>query len=615
VTAIRAGTAADRAAELSWSVLVFLFAVAFLAYTQTVTYEFVADDEFQVLRNPWLRHWSDLSRLFATHVWAFSRSDGVPSYYRPLHMMVYALVYGVAGLRPEGFHIATILLHGACTALVAVLGVRLTGDKAASVAAGILFALHPVHAESVAWIAGLMDPLCAAFYLGALCAHVKGCGGLDTRTAGLGTAALFLAALLSKEMAFSLPLVILWFDWCVCGRFRWKRYAAILGVFVIYSGLRVAALSSFLVEHLPLQLSLWDRLLSTVVIAGTYVIKAFFPYDISPFHVFRSTTTPFDPKFIAASGALLLLAMTAWWQRADRKILFLIGCFVLTLLPVLNVTGLGWNVFAERYLYLSSVASCLLMPLLAQRIWKLRPAQLDGFGPTLATAGLVLVSLWFITMLANTTYMWRDAYTLYTETLKRSPDAGMIARQLASLQMARGQYDEAEVWALKAKELNEGLFAKYRVKDGGDDLVLGALSLVRNQPVRALEYFQKAHEIDPRNAKAVQQIGSVYAAIGDYARARHYYEEASRINARSEAAYSNLAFVEVMTGNYDRAIEQARKALDIYPWYGDAYLNLARAYAGKGMTAEARQAYSAARDYSPRLSPAVERELSLLGPP
>lgn len=159
-----------RASE--WWLLALLFGLACVAFAPTVSYDFVSNDEWQIARNPWIRDWSYLGRLFTTHVWGLSDSGGIPTYYRPLHMLTYALVYRMTGLRPEGLYLADILLHGACTVLVTVLGLRLTADRAASVAGGALFALHPAHSEAVAWIAGLPEPLCAAFFLRAPCVHV-----------------------------------------------------------------------------------------------------------------------------------------------------------------------------------------------------------------------------------------------------------------------------------------------------------------------------------------------------------------------------------------------------------------------------------------------------------
>src|SRR5437667_296827 len=184
-------------------------AVALLAFVHTLPYKFVFDDEGQILRNPWIRDWSNLKTIFATDVWRFSDPAGVTNYYRPLHMLLYMLGYHVFGLEPRGYHALSILLHSLSTVLVTSIGLRLTGDRRVAVLGGLLFALHPVHAESVAWVAAVPDLLCAAFFFSALRAHLAGAEqGLRRAAAPL----CFLGALLSKEMAFAFPAVAAWAD-------------------------------------------------------------------------------------------------------------------------------------------------------------------------------------------------------------------------------------------------------------------------------------------------------------------------------------------------------------------------------------------------------------------
>src|SRR3989442_1812240 len=108
-------------------------AVALLAFVHTLPYKFVFDDEGQILRNPWIRDWSNLKTIFATDVWRFSDPTGVTNYYRPLHMLLYMLGYHVFGLEPRGYHALSILLHSLSTVLVTSIGLRLTGDRRVAV--------------------------------------------------------------------------------------------------------------------------------------------------------------------------------------------------------------------------------------------------------------------------------------------------------------------------------------------------------------------------------------------------------------------------------------------------------------------------------------------------
>ena len=598
--------------RLEWWLLLLLSLAAFVTFVQTLSYELVYDDEYQILRNPWIRSWADVGRFFTANVWAFYNTDDTPSnYYRPLHMAVHALGYTISGMAPYGYHLINVLLHCACTVLVALFGLRLTGSRPASVAAGLIFALHPVHVESVAWVAGVTDPLCAIFYFGALYIHLKSSQQSDNRAATPIIGMLFMGALLSKEMAFTLPAAMLWLDWRLRAKIRWQRYALLAGVFAVYAAMRISALSSFHVVQNPIDMS--GRAFSMVVLMAQYVTKAFIPYDLNAFHVFRPTTSIIDPRFVAATLALLLFAFAAWRLRTDRKMIFLLGFVVLSLLPVMNISGVGENVFADRYLYLPSLGSSLVFALAAGKLWRLRPSWFQWDERKAAALALAALLLAFGWVLAGTTGMWRDTETLYTETLKRSPQAGLIARSLARYYFDRGQYNEAEQMLRVAMDISARSGSQKPGDQAAIHAALGGIYLFRGNTSQAAEYLFKSYQIAPRNAYTLQNLGALYLTVGDLDEARKYLEAAVEVNPRNEAAYNNLSYVFNTKQDYDKAIEYARQALRIFPDFGDAHLNLARAYAGKGMIEQAQQAYMRSRQLNPKDAAAIDQELKALG--
>ena len=148
-----------------------LIALAALAvYGGTVGFAFVFDDHIQIERNPWLRSPDGIWRFFTQPFWGFypDRGSGPSNYYRPFFGVSYSLVARLFGLRPAAFHAASVLLHVAVCLLVALLARRIIqdpGQNAAALAAGLLFAVHPAHAEAVAWVGGQADVLAALFAL------------------------------------------------------------------------------------------------------------------------------------------------------------------------------------------------------------------------------------------------------------------------------------------------------------------------------------------------------------------------------------------------------------------------------------------------------------------
>src|SRR5580704_15750397 len=141
-----------------------LFLLAFLPYANTLMNSFVYDDGFQVVENPYVHSFHYLRQIFTTNVWSFQGAQGVTNYYRPMMSFGYLLCYQIAGAIPFSFHLMNMVLNGVVVWLVFYLVRRFSGERVALIAAG-LFALHPIHTESVAWIAAVTDLELTFFYL------------------------------------------------------------------------------------------------------------------------------------------------------------------------------------------------------------------------------------------------------------------------------------------------------------------------------------------------------------------------------------------------------------------------------------------------------------------
>src|ERR1700732_2802696 len=177
-----------------------LSVLAFLPYANTLLNTFVYDDYFQVVENPYVHSFRYLREIFATSVWSFQGANGITNYYRPLMSFGYLLFYQIAGSVPVSFHIANVALNVVVVLLVFSVVRRLSGERVGLIAAG-LFALHPLHTESVAWVAGVTDLELTLFYLLTFLLYLRLSEpekGYGWRAAMCGS---FVLALLSKEQA------------------------------------------------------------------------------------------------------------------------------------------------------------------------------------------------------------------------------------------------------------------------------------------------------------------------------------------------------------------------------------------------------------------------------
>ena len=221
-----------------------LLLLSFLPYANTLAGKFVDLDHFQVVKNPYAHSFHYLSRIFESSTWSFLGNQGVNSGYRPMMSFAYLLIYKVAGWNPVAFHFVNLILHALSVYLVFCIVRRLSGERVAMVSAG-LFALHPIHTESVAWVGGMSQLEVSVFFLLAFLLYVK----LSDPSSGVFVRLIiwisFVLALLSNEVALTFPVLVTIFEHLyrqdrVTTSLRQKiaRYGLIWGVATVYFAVR-----------------------------------------------------------------------------------------------------------------------------------------------------------------------------------------------------------------------------------------------------------------------------------------------------------------------------------------------------------------------------------------
>jgi tetratricopeptide (TPR) repeat protein len=571
----------------------------------TIAFNFVWDDEFQVLRNPWIRDWSRVLQFFTTDVWAFSSTQPKTSFYRPLHMVAHALGYSFSGFHPQGYHLMNIVLHAISAWLAARIALQLTQDRSIALVAGLLFAVHPIHAESVTWIAAITDPLCAVFYFWALLLYLRYSASPEKWREFAIVLALFFLALLAKEMAFAFPLIVIWADWSLERKLYWRRYALLLGVFALYSVLRIFALG---LRHFASHMSVKERSLSVLVLLASDIAKLFVPYGINPYHLFHPTRSLLDVRFPLSVAALALFGLLGWWRK-QPAVLFLTGFAALSLLPTLALVDNLDTVFADRYLYIPSLAACILIPVLAQsaiqsvlRKWP-QPHSLLARCPLYCVcAPLVVV---YAALLIHTSYFWQDDVSLYSS----SPESRPFVDGLASYYYKKGDYEKAEPLFQRLIDLsqNSNLENKQFLAEGYTGL--GSIQYSQGRYADARLNLDRAFALNPSDPAMLQNLGSISLMLGDYPSTVAYYKQALAENPRNDLIYYNLSSMYLTIRQNEAAIENARKALEIDPHLSQAYIVMGHAYANMGMKENAIEAFDQAQNIDPEKKATVEAAL------
>jgi len=385
-----------------------------------------------------------------------------------------------------------------------------------AVAAAAIFALHPIHTEVVDWIAALPDLLVTTLALMGVwwLAHEE---DAPRGWAIAGHCALYLAALLTKETGAMLLPLYFGFGFFYRGR-RWKElrhnialYAWMAATFLVYLSMRRAALGSLAPgQQAFFHLTLAQFVLSAVVIAGQYLGALLFPVNLSYFHTFHPTASLTPGLFIAAAALAVVAAV--YFRLRVPLVTYGIFWIAITLAPVFNLTGLGQNVFAERYLYLPSAGFCWIAAWAWERLAGRRRAW------AMAAGAAVLLLCAVETWARNGD--WRDDYTLFRVTLAQSPTSGWLHNWMAGVYVERHELDKA---------LNEERLAvRYEPRAPAFHENLGNILLVTD-PRAAIGEFQVLVAIDPGRAASHSDLGVAMEAAGETREAAAEYETALRL--------------------------------------------------------------------------------------
>jgi tetratricopeptide (TPR) repeat protein len=476
-----------------------------------------------------------------------------PDYYRPLTTLSYLIDRAIGGTRPLTFHLSVVAFHVITTYLVFELGCALfAGTALALPAAGCgaaLFAVHPIHTESVAWGAGRSDVLACAFSVTAASVFLHASWPV-LRRAALAAACVFFA-LLAKETAAAMllivPLSTLFVDRpgaAMTGGGRaerrrqraaapaqprwWLVYAPFVIAAFAYAGLRLSSVGSMLGPTAPAAGGVPVRVLAAV---GLYAGKLLLPLGQSAYISDLPTSVP--GLLVAALCVVAVLATGLLsWRFNERRVAYLIMWTVLTLAPSLAIV---WKIpaapVAERYLYLPSVGFCLLVGYVAARF-----LAVGGYARSAASVALVVTVAGGAVATVRRNGVWRTNLTLWSDTAAKNTTDGLPTRSLATTYQQAGEAARAaRAFRLALQRRNDqvGLFTIYNN--------LGSLAMAAQHLDEAEGHYQTALAIDPNAPECLFNLGLIEltrtTAASDTAgkrdhgeRARRFFERAAQLS-------------------------------------------------------------------------------------
>lgn len=519
--------------------------VAIAIYVRTIFFDYVYDDSALIIINPWMASWKFVPAMFTHSFWASHEIPRQFDFYRPLVMVMLAVIFHVLGAAPGWFHLIAASLHVVGIYLVYRLVSEVTNDgMIAAITAGI-FGLHPTKVETAAWISGISDSLSFVFFLGAMIWYFKWRKSRSNAPKFLFIGAgLLLLALFSKEAAIFAPLLIGIYEFNTTSGSLPKRILATVRASWPFAAVTLLALGIRMIflhdgTHIASRIPLIPSLLTAPQAILWYLEKQIWPVRLSvqyPIMLVRhvSLTSFVLPLF-------LISVLTAGALRAVRKSatgIFFFSWFVLMLAPVIvYVIGLQEH---DRYFYFASVATSLG---LAQLVGALR-----RFPVAQATVVFGLFTALTISTFAYEAY-WDNDEVLFTRAIQIAPDNFNAASYLAFFYTESHRFDDAEK------------IANNLVTSAGQSpeswYILGNVRLAEEHYAEAREALQKAVELGrAHNVRLDTALADTDLKLGRNEEAARIYQEELRRYPNVSAFHRNLA---IALKNMNKRDEAARE--------------------------------------------------------
>ena len=518
------------------------------------------DDDLMVTKNPKVFH------LSATGIKTIFTTFDVSTYV-PLTILSYAVEYRAAGLDPRVFHMTNYLLHLLNCLLVFGLILLLGQNFKIAFLTALLFGVHPLHVESVAWITERKDVLYALFFLAGLILYLRFQVLRKTYLYVL-TIVSFVLSLLAKPMAITFPLVLLLLDYLrkrKIDREAIKEKILFFGLSLIFILINVMAQESL---QYPIQ-----RYLQHVFIFGYnicfYLFRTALPFNLSALHPYplglATMPLPYLACFLLAIAAAVLLYRYA---RNNRTVMFGALFFFIPILPVSQLIPLvGPAMVSERYMYLPSLGLFFLIGTGFARLYEKNSTGARRYLLAILVAGIIATC----TLLSRQrTHFWKDSFVLWNDVLAKYPNQPVPLNSLGTLYYEQGDYDRAMEFIEKSIALKSDYADGYHNR--------GLIFMKKGMLDQAVKDFTLAIKDKPKNFSSYNARGVAYFQMHDLTRATADFNEAIRLRPDEYEAYNNLGNVYLSRGMYAEATAAYHRSLDINPGFAETNYNLGCAY-------------------------------------
>ena len=535
------------------------FAIAFACilfltsavYLQSLNNDFVNwDDEQYVYKNTSITtlHGDSivytLQKIFTTYV---------VGNYHPLTMLSYCMEYNLYGLNPKAYHTTNLSIHLLNSLLVFVFIYLLNKQRFTALIVALLFAIHPMHVESVAWISERKDVLYSFFYLASLCTYVLYVQSANRKKAlYILTLALFILALLSKAMGVSIPIMFMAIDYyrgtninirTQKNKIPFLILSLITGIVAIKAQLAFDAIGS------ATAYPFYERILFACYGIIHYLHKLFLPIGLSCFYPYPLKESQFYPAiyYIAPFMVLAITLIVFRFFRTHKEVIFGFLFFFITIALVLQVLPVGEAIVADRYTYLPYIGLFFIMASAAEKHMQQSPKYKLPYYIVFA-AGIALFSI----MAHKRSMVWKNGFTLWENALKNAQPAYISFYCMGNAYATRNQHEKAIENFHKAAEIRRNDYNLFYSR--------GYSYYFVQEYELAIRDFDTTLALNPEVFDAYLTRGGAYYQIKYYEKAIADYDIVLTLNPNHAPTYCNRAITHLYLGRYADARNDAQKA-------------------------------------------------------
>ena len=542
----------------TWSPVAIL-AITAVIYGRAALNELTSfDDDFYILNNPFLRDWTwhGVKAIFTS----FYTSN-----YHPLTTLSYFFEYHFAGVNPLPYHILNIVLHLICTWLVYRFTYRLSGSTITAAIVSLFFGIHPMHVESVAWISSRKDLLYTIFFLLSSLQYLKYQQAQSKTAHYIACLIFFVAAILSKAAAVSLPLVFFAIDWYQGRRLSKSSFlekAPFLALSIVFGIINILAQKEGgSINHIAAGFGIINRIFLFFSAISFYLVKLVAPIGLCAMHYFPKLGP--DGKlpplyYLSLPFISLLLWLITRHYKLRRDVLFGFAFFIFTISLMLQIVSVGSALTAERYTYVAYIGLFYIIGQWISQVaiykWRI-PLTIIGIAFTL----FCCLQTW------NRISIWKNDDILFSDFIEKYPDVyhgywlrGNYRKRIGDLPGAIADYSSSLERNARFEDAwyNRGLVY---------DMV--------GKPKAAIRDYTQAIKLSPGLAEAFNNRGWALYQLGDTARAMADYNHALLLNPAYPQACNNRGWAYLQSGNTQNALIDFTKAIELLPGFAKPYYN------------------------------------------